>query len=67
MPKALCLISLVAAILLLVLFLADLIMGLAGMANMAPLGAASILMDIGFLIFAGLLAYLSFTTYREQR
>ncbi|MEM1225122.1 MAG: hypothetical protein AAGJ40_05465 [Planctomycetota bacterium] len=67
MPKALCLISLVAAILLLVLFLADLIMGLASMGDLAPLGAASMLMDITFAIFAGILVYLSFTTYREQR
>ncbi|MEM6980831.1 MAG: hypothetical protein AAF539_14305 [Planctomycetota bacterium] len=67
MPKALCLISLVVAILLLVLFAADLIMGVAGMADLAPMGAASMLMDITFTIFAGILVYLSFATYREQR
>ncbi len=67
MPKALCLISLVVSILLLVLFAADLIMSLAGAADLAPLGAASLLMDISFLVFAGILAYLSLTTYREQR
>ncbi|MFG0265258.1 MAG: hypothetical protein ACF8AM_08905 [Rhodopirellula sp. JB055] len=67
MPKALCLISLVASILLLVLFGADLLLGLAGMNDMAPLGSASMLMNLGFVIFSGLLAFLSFTTYREQR
>lgn len=67
MPKALCLISLVASILLLVLFGADLLMGFAGMSEIAPLGAASMLMDGAFVVFAGLLTFLSFTTYREQR
>ncbi len=37
MPKALCLISLVASILVAVLFLADAAMGMLGMADMAPL------------------------------
>jgi len=67
MPKALCLTSLVASILLLVLFTADLLMGIAGMGDIAPLGAASLLMDTGFVIFAGILLYMSLTTYREQR
>lgn len=67
MPKALCLLSLVASILLLVLFGADLLMGFAGMQNAAPMQATSMLMDLAFLIFAGGLAYLSYTTYREQR
>ncbi|MFG0288654.1 MULTISPECIES: hypothetical protein [Rhodopirellula] len=67
MPKALCLLSLVASILLLVLFGADLIMGFAGMQDAAPMQSTSMLMDLAFLIFAGALAYLSFTTYREQR
>ncbi|EMI41188.1 signal peptide protein [Rhodopirellula sp. SWK7] len=56
-----------ASILLLVLFGADLIMGFAGMQDAAPMQSTSMLMDLAFLIFAGLLAYLSFTTYREQR
>jgi len=67
MPKALCLLSLVASILLLVLFAADMVMMFAGMEDSAPLGAASMMMDVAFLVFAGLLAFLSFTTYREQR
>ncbi|MCM2373398.1 hypothetical protein [Aporhodopirellula aestuarii] len=67
MPKALCLLSLVASILLLVLFGADLVMGFAGMQDAAPMQATSMMMDLAFLIFAGLLAYLSFSTYREQR
>ncbi|WP_404310126.1 hypothetical protein [Neorhodopirellula lusitana] len=67
MPKALCLLSLVASILLLVLFGSDLVMGFAGMQDAAPMGATSLFMDIAFLVFAGGLAYMSYTTYREQR
>ncbi len=67
MPKALCLISLVASILVLVLFGADAAMGLFGMKDMAPLGAASLVMDIAFAIFAGIMVFMSWTTFREQR
>lgn len=66
MPKALCLASLVVAALLLLLFLADLVMRLAGLAEIAPLRGASLLMDLGFLVCAGILAYLSWSTYKEQ-
>ncbi len=67
MPKALCLISLVASILVVVLFGADAILGMAGMADVAPMGYASLLMDIAFSVFGLILVFLSFTTYREQR
>ena len=67
MPKALCLIRLVASILIVVLFLADMVMGMAGMAEIAPLGSASLVMDIAFVIFGGVMLYLSYTTYLEQR
>lgn len=66
MPKALCLTSLVVAALLLLLFLADVVMRLAGMGASAPLRGASLTMDISFLVFGGILAYLSWSTYREQ-
>lgn len=67
MPKALCLLSLVASILVMVLFGSELVLGFAGMSDTAILGATSTLMNVGFLIFGGVLAFLSFTTYREQR
>lgn len=66
MPKALCLTSLVVAALLLLLFLVDLIMRFAGLAPSAPLRGASLIMDITFVILAGILAFVSWTTYREQ-
>lgn len=66
MPKALCLISLVASILIVVLFLADAAMGMAG-TGIAPLGYAKPLMNIVFIVLGGAMIYLSWTTYREQR
>ena len=67
MPKALCLISLVASILIVVLFLADAALGLMGMTDMAPLRFANPTMDIVFVIMAGAMIFLSWSTYREQR
>jgi ABC-type nickel/cobalt efflux system permease component RcnA len=67
MPKALCLISLVASILVAVLFLADALMGMLGMSQMAPLRSANLVMDIVFVLLAAAMIYMSWTTYREQR
>jgi hypothetical protein len=67
MPKALCLISLVASVLVLVLFGADAAMGMFGMKDLAPLGGASLMMDIAFTIFSAVMIFMSWTTYREQR
>ncbi|MGB0597396.1 MAG: hypothetical protein ACPGLY_11965 [Rubripirellula sp.] len=67
MPKALCLISLVASILIVVLFFADAAMGMLGMGAVAPLGSANLVMDIVFVVLGGALIYMSWSTYREQR
>lgn len=67
MPKALCLISLVVSILIVVLFLADALMGMAGMKDLAPLQSASTMMDITFVIVGSILIFMSWKTYREQR
>lgn len=67
MPKALCLISLVASILIVVLFFADAAMGMLGMGAVAPLGSANLIMDIVFVILGGAMIYMSWATYREQR
>jgi hypothetical protein len=66
MPKALCLISLVASILIVVLFLADAVLGMAGSA-IAPLGYARPMMNIAFIVLGAAMIYLSWATYREQR
>ena len=67
MPKALCLISLVASILVVVLFLADMALGLLGMQDLAPLRSANTLMDFVFIVAGAALIFMSWTTYREQR
>ena len=67
MPKALCIISLVASILVTLLFLADALLGMAGMADAAPLGYASLMMDLAFTVFGIMLIVMSFTTLRQQR
>lgn len=59
MPKALCLIGLVVAALVFILFLLDLILGV--------LGKASMPMDIMFLVGSLGLAYLSWEAFREQK
>ncbi len=59
MPKALCIIGIVVAILLLAVFGLDLAVGV-------PFRGQSLPMDIGVIIGAVILGYLSFMTYREQ-
>ncbi|MDA8743251.1 hypothetical protein N9N28_01345 [Rubripirellula amarantea] len=67
MPKALCLFSLVASILIVVLFVADAALGMMGSKSIAPMGGVNTTLDIVFAIVGGILIYLSWSTYREQR
>lgn len=66
MPKVLCLIGLVFSILVALIFLTDIVLGLLGYAS-APLRLNSLAMDIIFLIAAGGIAYVSWTTFKEQK
>jgi uncharacterized membrane protein len=59
MPKALCLTGMVIAIVVLLLFLLDLIIKF-------PFQRANVLMDIVFALCAGILGFISWTTFREQ-
>ena len=59
MPKALSISGIVIAIVLLLLFGLDLAVGF-------PFSKASMAMDIGFVVAALLLGYLSWSTFREQ-
>ena len=67
MPKALCLFSLVASILVVSLFVLDAVASMFGLSALAVLGGASLMMDITFVVLGGILIYLSWSTYREQR
>jgi hypothetical protein len=67
MPKALCITGMVISILLIILFVTDLLGGWFFPA-LAPFGGASYnsLMGVWFLICAAALAYLSWSTLKEQ-
>ena len=60
MPKALCLVGTVVAVLLLLVFGLDLAVGF-------PFRRDGLIMDIGFLLCALALGYASWATLREQR
>ncbi len=60
MPKALCLVGSVVAVLLLVVFGLDLAVGF-------PFHRASMTMDIGCLLCSAALGYISWTTLQEQK
>ncbi len=59
MPKALCLTGMVVAIVVLLLFLLDLIIKV-------PFQRADVVMDVVFVLCAGTLGFISWTTFREQ-
>jgi len=59
MPKALCFFGIAVAVLLLLLFGLDLSLGI-------PFGQESVAMDVGFIICALALGYISWSTLREQ-
>lgn len=60
MSKALTIVGMVVAVLLLLIFALDLAVG-------TPFGGASLLMDIIFILCAAILGFLSYTTFREQK
>lgn len=59
MPKALCLTGMVIAIVVFLLFLLDLILKV-------PFQRANLIMDVVFVLCAGTLGFISWTTFREQ-
>ncbi|MEO8497275.1 MAG: hypothetical protein ABI614_19570 [Planctomycetota bacterium] len=59
MPKALCLAGMVIAIVVFLLFLLDLILKV-------PFQRANLVMDVAFVLCAGTLGFISWTTFREQ-
>ena len=59
MPKALCLTGMVVAIVVFLLFLLDLIIKV-------PFQRANLVMDLVFVLCAGTLGFISWTTFREQ-
>ena len=64
--KGLCIAALTIAVIVFALFLADLILGLAGMNQIAPFKFANMIIDIVFVICSLVLAIMSWFTLREQ-
>ena len=60
MPKVMTIVGMVVAALLLLLFGADLALGV-------PFGGVQMKMNIGAILGSAILGYLSFTTFREQK
>lgn len=58
MPKALCIVGMVIAVLILALFLMDMVIGF-------PFSGASMFMDICFVAGAAGLGYMSWSAFRE--
>lgn len=66
MQKGLCIAALTIAVIVFALFLADLILGLAGMNQIAPFKYANMIIDIVFVVCSLILAIMSWFTLREQ-
>lgn len=66
MQKALCIAALAIAVIVFALFLADLILGLAGMFEIAPFKYANSMIDVVFVVCSLMLAVLSWFTFKEQ-
>ena len=66
MQKGLCIAALTIAVIVFALFLADLILGLAGMNQIAPFKYANLYHDIVFVVCSLALAVMSWFTLREQ-
>ena len=67
MPKALCLVGMVISVLVFLVFLSDIIFGVAGQPDLAPFRLQSVVMDILFLIASAGLALMAWVTFREQK
>ena len=59
MAKALCILGLAISSLILIVFGLDLVMN-------TPFNGVNKMMDLGFVICSGILAWLSWSTFREQ-
>lgn len=68
MPKVLCLIGMVIAILVFLIFLIDLVFSMmSGMLEYAPFKGASIIMNVIFMVSSAMLIYMAWATFREQK
>ena len=66
MQKGLCIAALIISVIVFALFLADLILGMAGMHEVAPFKYADLTIDIVFSVCSLILAIMSWFTLKEQ-
>ena len=66
MQKALCIAALTISVIVFALFLADLILGLLDMYQIAPFKYANMMIDIVFVVCSFILGLLSWLTFKEQ-
>ena len=67
MQKGLCIIALSIAVVMFILFVADLVMGFTGQSTMAPFKyGPGMIIDIVFAIVSAILAVMSWKTFRQQ-
>ncbi len=67
MQKVLCIIAMTISSIVFLLFAADLVFGMLGMKSLTPFRYANSMIDIVFAICAGVIAVLSWFTYKQQR
>jgi hypothetical protein len=64
--KGLCIAALSISAIVLILFLADLVLGMSGLVHLAPFKYANLILDIVFVVCAAILGALSWFTMKEQ-
>ncbi len=64
MQKGLCITALSISALVLLLFLADILLGLAGMKALAPYKSFSLVGDLVFMACSGLIGFMSWNVYK---
>ncbi len=67
MPKLLCLTGLVVSGLIALIFLMDLVFGLAGMSALAPFKKMNLMLDITMLVSSIVLGVLSWFSFKELK
>jgi len=65
MQKGLCITALSISALVLLLFLADILLGFAGMESLAPYKAFSTLNDLVFIVFAAIIGFMSWNIFKS--
>ena len=66
MQKGLCITALTIAVIVFIIFLADLVLGSLGMKHLAPFKYENLILDIVFIVCSLVVAVLGWFTFKEQ-